>query len=44
MSDNSFERYNFKTVGVGRWGGGGGKRIFSSHANTILPFITFLKL
>lgn len=41
MSDNSFKRYNFKTVGVGR---GGGKRIFSSHANTILPFITFLKL
>lgn len=46
MSDNSFKRYNFKTVGVGRgWGGGGGgKRIFSSHANTIFPFITFLKL
>lgn len=42
MSDNSFKRYNFKTVGVGR--GGGGKRIFSSHANTIFPFITFPKL
>lgn len=43
MSDNSFKRYNFKTVGVGKGGGGGGKRIFSSHANTIFPFITFLK-
>lgn len=43
MSDNSFKRYNFKTVWVGR-GMGWGKRIFSSHANTIFPFITFPKL
>lgn len=40
MSDNSFKRYNFKTVGVGR----GDKRIFSPQANTIFPFITSLKL
>lgn len=28
MSDNSFKRYNFKTVWVGRGGGGGVKEYF----------------
>lgn len=42
MSDNSFKRYNFKTVGVGK--GGGVKEYFHHMQIQFFHLLLFLKL